>query len=823
MMLNLAEYSRRPARLADYLPWAALVAPGIILNKDGSFQRSMRFRGPDLDSATAGELVATTARLNNALKRLGSGWALFVDADRRAAPSYPDSAFADPLSALVDAERRAAFAGEDEETPARHYESRYHLTLAWLPPPETRARARGMLIEGGASRDVDWREQLAAFDAESARIAALVDMIMPEAAWLDDAETLAYLHGTVSSHPQPVAVPDTPVYLDALLGADDFTGGLSPMLGDRHLRMLTVRGFPAATWPGMLDDLNRLGFPYRWATRFLCLDRDEAERQLVRLRRQWFAKRKGVVSLLREVIYNQEVALVDSDAGNKAADADLALQELGTDAVAFGYATTTIIVSSSDAAAAAERLRAVERIVQGRGFVTMPETLNAVEAWLSTVPGHAYANVRQPLISTLNLVHMLPASAVWAGPERNAHLGGPPLIVTRTDGATPFRFSPHIGDVGHMLVVGPTGAGKSVLLGLIALQFRRYPNARIFLFDKGGSARATILGMAGEHYDLGATHGDEDSGEAGLAFQPLARVDEESERIWAADWFAGLIVHEGVALTPEVKDAIWTALASLASAPMAERTLTGLAALLASNALRQALAPYTLAGPHGRLLDADRDRLGTADVQGFEMEELMHSRSAVLPVLTYLFHRLEQRFDGTPTLLILDEAWVFLDDPLFAGRIREWLKVLRKKNVAVIFATQSLADIQRSSIAPALIESCPSRLFLPNPQATEPQLRAIYEGFGLNTRQIAIIAEATPKRDYYYQSPLGNRLFDLDIGPLALAFLASAGPADQRVMDGLIARHGPSRFAAHWARHRGLPWAADLLEPSNQGEKETDQ
>ncbi|WP_031308759.1 conjugal transfer protein TrbE [Sphingobium sp. C100] len=822
-MLNLAEYSRRPARLADYLPWAALVAPGIILNKDGSFQRSMRFRGPDLDSATAGELVATTARLNNALKRLGSGWALFVDADRRAAPSYPDSAFADPLSALVDAERRAAFAGEDEETPARHYESRYHLTLAWLPPPETRARARGMLIEGGASRDVDWREQLAAFDAESARIAALVDMIMPEAAWLDDAETLAYLHGTVSSHPQPVAVPDTPVYLDALLGADDFTGGLSPMLGDRHLRMLTVRGFPAATWPGMLDDLNRLGFPYRWATRFLCLDRDEAERQLVRLRRQWFAKRKGVVSLLREVIYNQEVALVDSDAGNKAADADLALQELGTDAVAFGYATTTIIVSSSDAAAAAERLRAVERIVQGRGFVTMPETLNAVEAWLSTVPGHAYANVRQPLISTLNLVHMLPASAVWAGPERNAHLGGPPLIVTRTDGATPFRFSPHIGDVGHMLVVGPTGAGKSVLLGLIALQFRRYPNARIFLFDKGGSARATILGMAGEHYDLGATHGDEDSGEAGLAFQPLARVDEESERIWAADWFAGLIVHEGVALTPEVKDAIWTALASLASAPMAERTLTGLAALLASNALRQALAPYTLAGPHGRLLDADRDRLGTADVQGFEMEELMHSRSAVLPVLTYLFHRLEQRFDGTPTLLILDEAWVFLDDPLFAGRIREWLKVLRKKNVAVIFATQSLADIQRSSIAPALIESCPSRLFLPNPQATEPQLRAIYEGFGLNTRQIAIIAEATPKRDYYYQSPLGNRLFDLDIGPLALAFLASAGPADQRVMDGLIARHGPSRFAAHWARHRGLPWAADLLEPSNQGEKETDQ
>lgn len=815
-MFHLAEYARRPARLADYLPWAALVAPGVVLNKDGSFQRTMRFRGPDLDSATEAELVATTARLNNALKRLGSGWALFVDADRTAALAYPDSDFPDPLSRLVDAERRAAFAGGDDDAPARHYESRYHLTLAWLPPPEARARARGLLIEGGANGLVDWREQLAAFEAESTRVAALIEMVMPEADWLDDEATFAYLHASVSADPQSVAVPETPIYLDALLGAEDFTGGLSPMLGDKHLRIASVRGFPASTWPGMLDDLNRLGFPYRWSTRFLCLNRDEAERQLTKLRRQWFAKRKGVVSLLREVVYNQEVALVDSDAGNKAADADLALQELGGDAVAFGYATATITVSSRDAAVAAERLRAVERIVQGRGFVTMPETLNAVEAWLSSVPGHAYANVRQPLVSTLNLVHMLPASAVWAGPARNEHLDGPPLIVTRTDGATPFRFSPHIGDVGHSLVVGPTGAGKSVLLGLIALQFRRYPGARVFVFDKGGSARATILGMGGEHYDLGAaSEGDDAEAEAWLAFQPLARIDEEAERIWAADWIAGLAAHEGVELTPEVKDMIWSALGSLASAPPGERTLTGLAALLASNRLRQALAPYTLAGPHGRLLDAEEDRLGAADVQGFEMEELMHSRSAVLPVLTYLFHRLEQRFDGAPTLLILDEAWVFLDDPLFAGRIREWLKVLRKKNVAVVFATQSLADIQRSAIAPALIESCPSRLFLSNPQASEPQLRAIYEGFGLNARQIAIIAQATPKRDYYYQSPLGNRLFDLDIGPLALAFLAAAGPADQRVMDRLLAEHGPARFAAHWARHRGLAWAAGLLDPSH--------
>ena len=193
------------------------------------------------------------------------------------------------------------------------------------------------------------------------------------------------------------------------------------------------------------------------------------------------------------------------------------------------------------------------------------------------------------------------------------------------------------------------------------------------------------------------------------------------------------------------------------------------------------------------------------------MEELMHTASAVTPVLTYLFHRLDERFDGSPTLLVLDEAWVFLDDPIFAARIREWLKTLRKKNVSVVFATQSLADIQRSAIAPAIVESCPVRIFLPSPQATEPQLRTIYEGFGLNDRQIDIIARAQPRRDYYYQSRLGNRLFDLDLGPVALAFAAASGPTDHRLIDEIIRAHGADGFAPAWLDARGLEWAADLI------------
>ena len=800
-MLNLTEYRKHRTALADYLPWAALVAPGVVLNKDGSFSRTARFRGPDLDSSTETDLTIVTARVNNALKRLGSGWAIFVEARRYPAAGYPASRFPEALSWLVDEERRGAFHENNS-----HFESAYYLMLVFLPPPESRSRASHLLFETEQSQGIDWREYLNAFINETDRFSALLGNVMPELRWLSDAETLTYLHGSVSTKQHAVNVPEVPCYLDALLADQPLTGGLAPVLGETPMRVVSVRGFPTSSWPGTLDELNRLGFSYRWMTRFVCLDKTDAERELNKKRRQWWAKRKGIVTLLRETVFQQESPLIDTDAANKAVDADQALQDLGSDAVAYGYLTSTIVVTGRDASEAEDKRKAIERVIQGRGFVTISETLNAVDAWLSSLPGQCYANVRHWLISTLNLAHLMPLSAVWAGPERNSHLDGPPLIVTRTDGATPFRLVTHVGDVGHMMIVGPTGAGKSVLTSTITLQFRRYPRSRIYVFDKGRSARATILGLGGEHYDLGS--------ETGLAFQPLARIDQMAERVWAADWLASLLAHEGIEITPDVRDALWSALGSLASAPQTERTLTGLSVLLQSNRLRQALQPYTLSGPHGRLLDADIDRLGTADVQCFETEELMHARSAGLPVLTYLFHKLESRFDGAPTLLVLAEAWSFLDDPLFAARLREWLKTLRKRNVSVVIDTQALADIQRSSIAPVLIESCPTRIFLPSPQALEPQLRTVYESFGLNARQIELIAHATPKQDYYYQSPLGNRLFDLGLGPVALAFVGASRPEDQRAMDRMVA-DDRSDFPAAWLKHKGLTWAASLAQQHN--------
>jgi type IV secretion system protein VirB4 len=802
-MFNLSEYRHKGARLADFLPWAALVGTGVVLGKDGSFQRTARFRGPDLDSAMPSELVAVAGRLNNALRRLGSGWAIFVEAERHPSNRYPTSTFPDAASALVDAERKADF-----EDAGAHYESSYFLTFAWLPPAEDAARAEGWLYEGRENSGADPKEALAGFVDRTERVLSLVGDFMPECSWLTDAETLTYLHACVSAKRHKVRVPETPMYLDALLADQPLTGGLEPRLGDNHIRVLTVTGFPSVTTPGLLDDLNRLAFPYRWSTRAILLDKTDATKLLTKIRRQWFAKRKSIAAILKEVMTNEATALVDTDASNKAADADMALQELGADYAGIAYVTATVVVWDADPRVADEKLRQVEKVIQGRDFTAMVETVGAVDAWLGSLPGHLYANVRQPPISTLNLAHMIPLSAVWAGPERDEHFASPPLLYGKTEGSTPFRLSLHVGDVGHTLVVGPTGAGKSVLLALMALQFRRYAGSQVFAFDFGGSIRAAVLGCGGDWHDLGG--GLTDFAHAAFCLQPLARIHEPDERAWAADWLAAILAREAVTITPQVKEHIWTALISLASAPVMERTMTGLAVLLASNELKQALRPYCVGGPHGRLLDAEFEHLGEASIQAFETEGLIGT-SAAPAVLAYLFHRIEDRLDGSPTLIIIDEGWLALEDRDFAGQLREWLRTLRKKNASVLFATQSLSDIDASAVAPAIIESCHTRLLLPNERAIEPQITAIYRRFGLSDRQIEIIAQGIPKREYYCQSRRGNRLFELGLSEVALALCAASSKADQALIAQTLAEHGHHGFLPAWLRAHDLGWAADLI------------
>ncbi len=811
-MWNLGEYRRRSERLADHLPWAALIGPGVVVNKDGGLQKTVRFRGPDLDSSTSYELIAARARMNNVLRRLGSNWCVHVEASRHSAHVYPVGEFPNPVARLIDEERRDAFTAE-----ALHFESQCFITFTYLPPAEGMARLGDLFIErpgNGTGKRVSYQAHYDRFLGQVDQITNLMASFMPEVQELDDAETLTYLHSCISDRRLNVAVPDVPFYLDEMITDRPLIGGLSPRLGRLFLKTVSVRAYVNRTLPCLLDRLNELPIEYRWVGRFMPMDKANATAHMNKLRRQWFAKRKGMMTLLKEAITKQESKLEDSDSLNKAQDVDDALQELGGDHCSFGDFTLTVTVWDEDESTATEKARAVQQVVDGVGLVSEIEDFNAVQAWLGSLPGHAYANVRRPLISSLNVCDLVPLSAVWSGPARCAHLDGPPLLVTCTKGSTPFRLSLHQGDVGHTIVAGPTGAGKSTLLNLLACQWLRYPRARVYIFDKGASCRAMTLAMGGDFNDLGG-EGEE------ICFQPLAAIDDESELGWAQDWVLDLLHRERAEVTPATKQELWAALSNLASMPRPQRTLSTLLGLVQDAAVRQAMRSYTLDGPHGRLLDANQDTLADAHSedcarwQAFEMEHLMQSRSALLPVLTYLFRRLEKQFDGSPTLMILDEAWLYLTESLFAAKIREWLKVLRKKNVAVIFATQSLSDIADSAIAPAIIENCPTRIFLPNGNALEERTRKVYESFGLNERQLQILQQSIPKKDYYYQSREGNRLFELGLGGLALAFCAAGAPPDQARIENVLREHDRRNFTSAYLQARGLSQWADQLTTLN--------
>lgn len=797
-MFNIGVFKQQQQQFSDLLPWAALVAPGVILNKDGSFQRSCQFINHDLEASEDEEIAAHMLRLNNALKNIDSGWTLYIEAKRdNITLSLPEKIIGNPLALLIDLEHHQRFHQAEN-----NFQSYYYLTLQYLPPTETQKSLWRNFVQQAKNFENKKDDDLEQFIKESQSIFNLLQEVFLKLHWLTDEETLTYLHNIVSHKKHPVTVPQTPIYLDALLADTPLIAGLTPQLGESFLKTITIIGFPANSLPLMLERLNYLSFSYRWVTRYIALDKLSAEQQLKRHRQRWFAKRKNIFNLLHEVFSKQESPLLDQSAIDNAKEADEALLMLGNENVAFGYFTCTITLQHTDQQQLLQQIYEVEKTINGLGITTINESINAVEAWLSSIPGHCYANIRKPLLHTMNLAHLLPFSSPWPGQENDRHLNASALFYAYTYGNTPFKFSLHLGDVGHLMIIGPTGAGKSVLLNFIAWQFGRYNKAKVIIFDKGMSCLASTLGAKGKFYALGK-HGD-------LHFQPLAHIDDEEEMAWALDWLQELLLNENITITPDLKEEIWLALKGLAHLPVEQRTLSGLVALLQNISLRQALLSYTLAGAFGQLLDAEEDNLQHHNWLCFEMEQLMNTPALIAPVLSYLFHRLEQKFSGEPTLIILDEAWLFLNHPFFADKIRDWLKSLRKKNVSVIFATQSVADAAHHAIAPTLLESCPSRIFLPNDRALEPQIAAHYSQIGLNKKQLELLSTAKNKKHYYYQSRLGTRLFSLELGELALAFCGASSQEDLHKLKTLSSLEYID-FIKEYLYYKKIPWAIEIL------------
>lgn len=631
------------------------------------------------------------------------------------------------------------------------------------------------------------------------RMERLVEYAMPDADGFDwvQSDLLSHIQYCTTGTLHPVRVPQTPMYLDALLGGETLVGGIVPRLGNRHLAVLSLDGLPQESYPAILRDLDALALEYRFSSRFICLDQYDAAKEINSYRKGW---RQQVFRFLDQ-FFNNPNARANRDALLMAEDAETALTEVQGGYVSAGYLTTSIVLMHEDQEQLQDWARDLRRTVQTLGFGCRIESINALEAWLGTHPANSYANLRRPMVNTLNLADLLPLSSVWTGspvcPCPFYPPNSKPLAALMTDNSTPFWFNIHAGDLGHTLIFGPTGAGKSTLLAFIAAQFRYYENARIFAFDKGMSMFPLCFGASGDHYNIGNAEQ--------LAFAPLQRIDSEEERTWAEEWIASLMELQQFTVMPAHRNAIHTAMQTLAANPPHLRSLTSFYHVVQDREIKEAIQHYTVQGAMGRLLDADADNLNLSRFMVFEIEELMNlGDKNLVPVLTYLFRRIEKALDGSPTLLVLDEAWIMLGHPVFRAKIREWLKVMRKANCAVILATQSLSDARNSGILDVLAESCPTKIFLPNSAAEDAGQKELYTGMGLNDKQLAILKSGIPKQDYYMVSPQGRRKVQLALKGKALAFVGASDKASIARIRELAAEHGPGNWQHIWLRERGV-------------------
>ncbi|AYD05306.1 conjugal transfer protein TrbE [Neorhizobium sp. NCHU2750] len=810
-MTALKRFQNSGPSFADLVPYAGLVDDGVLLLKDGSLMAGWYFAGPDSESATDSERNELSRQINAILSRLGSGWIIQVEAIRIPTIDYPTEErnhFPDPVTRAIEAERRAHFGREQG-----HFESKHALILTYRPLEPKKTAFRKYLYSDRDSRNQSYADTVLLLFQNSIReieqyLASTISITRmhtrsvaerggEKTARYDD--LLQFIRFCITGESHPVRLPEVPMYLDWLATAE-LEHGLTPRIENRFLGVVAIDGLPAESWPGILNSLDQMPLTYRWSSRFIFLDAEEARQRLERTRKKWQQK----VRPFFDQLFQTQSRSVDQDAMTMVAETEDAIAQASSQLIAYGYYTPVVLLFDQNASALQEKAEAIRRLIQAEGFGARIETLNATDAFLGSLPGNWYANIREPLINTSNLADLIPLNSVWSGsavaPCPFYPPGSPPLMQVAS-GSTPFRLNLHVDDVGHTLIFGPSGSGKSTLLALIVAQFSRYEFAQIFAFDKGNSLLPLTLACGGEHYEIGT---DDEKGRA-LAFCPLFDLSTQGDRAWASEWIEMLVALQGVVVTPDHRNAISRQIGLMAKA--SGRSLSDFVSGVQMREIKEALHHYTVDGPMGQLLDAEDDGLTLRSLQCFEIEELMNlGERSLVPVLTYLFRRIEKRLDGSPSLIVLDEAWLMLGHPVFRDKIREWLKVLRKANCAVVLATQSISDAERSGIIDVLKESCPTKICLPNGTAREPGSREFYERLGFNERQIEIVASGIPKREYYVATPEGRRLFDMSLGPIALSFVGASGKEDLKRIRALHLEHG-NQWPAKWLETRGVEHA----------------
>lgn len=523
--------------------------------------------------------------------------------------------------------------------------------------------------------------------------------------------------------------------------------------------ILGLKDYPEATSPGLLDGLLRLPFEMIVTESYAPNERTTAKERIdLALRRS---------------------RSVDEEAAAERADMMAARDALGNGAVGFGDHHLTVLVRESALDRLDDASAACAAALADSGAIAVREDVNLEPAFWAQFPGNEEYVVRRAMISSANMASFGSFHGFALGQASGNHWGDA-VTLLETTSATPFFFNFHHGDLGNFSVIGPSGSGKTVVMNFLAAQAQKF-KPRTILFDKDRGAELFIRGIGGRY--------DRINPGQPTGFNPLALPDSPANRAFLRDWLGVLLKAEG----PEEYATISAAVDATYANDPSLRRLRHFKELLAGarrpepGDLADRLGAWIGSaggdgGEHSWLFDNERDALDLdARVLGFDMTQLLENPRLRTPTMMYLFHRIDERLDGEPTMILIDEGWKALDDEVFAARIRDWLKTLRKRNALVGFATQSARDALESRISTALVEQTATMVFMPNSRARPEDY---CDGFGLTEHEFALIRSLPAhSRCFLVRQPDASVVVRLDLSgaPEVLTILSGREAAVRRL------------------------------------------
>lgn len=721
-MSDGADWSREKAA-GDHLPYLAQIDDHTVLLRDGRLMQVLRLDGLLFETADASEINYRKSLRDAMLQAIGSSrFALYHHVIRRRVEARLEARFPDPFSARLDATWQRRLGAK------RLYANELFLCLIRRPLQGRGGAADRLagLFTRASTGDreahlADERRALAAArDAVLATLAPYGARLLGtyEAGGAQCSEVLEYLACLYSGELRPVRLPEEDVgrHLPdrrVSFGAETVELGRTAERPRHFVGMLSIKDYPGHTGPGMLDELMRLPVEMTVTQSFGFVDRQAA---------------LGRVNLTL-----RRMRSADDEALSLRGELGQARDDLAAGRAAFGEHHLTVAVRSDTIEGVDEGVAEVQAALTDLGLIAVREEMALEPAFWAQFPGNFAYVPRRGLVSSRNFASFASMHNFPVGRQEDNHWGEA-VTVLETTAAGPYHFNFHHGDLGNFTLIGPSGSGKTVVLNFLLAQARKY-DPRIVFFDKDRGAELFIRAVGGR-YDV--LRPGEPSG-----LNPLLLDDTAGNRRFLVDWLGRLVAEPGRPLSADEQGRIKDAVDANMEAPRAYRRLGHFAQLLRGERRPEAgdlaarLAPWWGSGERAWLFDNAEDRTDLATrVVGFDMTRILDDPTVRTPAMMYLFHRVEERLDGSPSIIVVDEGWKALDDEVFTARIRDWEKTIRKRNGIVGFATQSAEDALSSRIASAIVEQAATQIFMANPKAQE---RDYVGGFGLTPHEFALV------------------------------------------------------------------------------------